>query len=130
MAVTVSPERSPSVDAEELYRIRHSAAHIMAQAVLELFPQAKLAIGPPVENGFYYDFQLPRSLTPDDLAIIEEYMRRIIAEDHPITYRVVAAAEAEALCKDQPFKLELIHGLIEDPSHPTISTYRQDTFED
>ena len=61
-----------------LYKIRHSAAHIMAQAVLEMFPDGKVTIGPPVENGFYYDFDLPRNLTPEDLEAIEKRMRQII----------------------------------------------------
>ena len=63
-----------------LYRIRHSTAHIMAQAVLEMFPDGKITIGPPIENGFYYDFDLPRNLTPEDLEKIEKRMRQIIAE--------------------------------------------------
>ena len=60
---------------ELLYRQRHSAAHIMAEAVLEMFPEAKYAIGPPIENGFYYDFELPRPLTPDDLEQLDKLMR-------------------------------------------------------
>jgi threonyl-tRNA synthetase len=64
----------------DLYRIRHSAAHVMAQAVLEMFPEAKYTIGPPIEDGFYYDFDLPRPLTPEDLQKIEKRMRQIIAE--------------------------------------------------
>src|SRR5688572_1715853 len=60
---------------ERLHRMRHSAAHIMAEAVLEIFPGAKFAIGPPIDTGFYYDFELPRPLTPDDLPVIESKMR-------------------------------------------------------
>ena len=60
---------------EKLYKLRHSTAHVMAEAVLELFPDGKLAFGPPIENGFYYDFDLPRPLTPEDLAEIEKRMR-------------------------------------------------------
>jgi threonyl-tRNA synthetase len=144
----VSPNSDP------YYRLRHSAAHVMAQAVLELFPEGKIAIGPPIENGFYYDFDLPRPLTPDDLAEIEARMRRIIEGDFPFIYRVVSAEEARDLFKDQPYKLELIDGLARgadeygeaadsaDPSEAAIdaapgkpggvviSTYRQDTFED
>src|SRR3972149_12247822 len=68
----------------KLYQIRHSAAHIMAQAVMEMFPgEARIAIGPPIENGFYYDFELPRSLTPEDLEAIEKRMREIVASDVP-----------------------------------------------
>jgi threonyl-tRNA synthetase len=95
----------------ELYRIRHSAAHVMAQAVLEMFPQAKYTIGPPVENGFYYDFDLPRSLTPEDLETIEARMRQIIAGKHAFQKQVVSADEARRIFKDQPYKLELIAGL-------------------
>ncbi len=96
-----------------LYKIRHSAAHIMAQAVMEMFPpgEAQIAIGPPIENGFYYDFDLPRSLTPEDLESIEKRMREIIAEDHPFVRKEVSAGEARAQFKDQPYKLELIDGL-------------------
>ena len=96
-----------------LYKVRHSAAHIMAQAVMEMFPpgEAKIAIGPPIENGFYYDFDLPRSLTPEDLEAIEKRMREIVAEDHPFVRKEVSADEARAQFKDQPYKLELIDGL-------------------
>ena len=96
-----------------LYKVRHSAAHIMAQAVMEMFPpgEAKIAIGPPIDNGFYYDFDLPRSLTPEDLEAIEKRMREIVAEDHPFVRKEVSADEARAQFKDQPYKLELIDGL-------------------
>jgi threonyl-tRNA synthetase len=120
------------------YRLRHSLAHVMAQAVLELFPAGKVAIGPPVENGFYYDFDLPRPLTPEDLGAIEAGMRRIIAKDVPFVYREVGADEARQLFGDQPYKLELIEGLSKgldeygETHHgdTVISTYKQDTFED
>lgn len=128
----VKPETDP------YYRLRHSAAHVMAQAVLELFPEGKIAIGPPIEDGFYYDFDLPRPLTPDDLEEIERRMRRIIAEKHPFVYRVVDPDEARALFRNQPYKLELIEGLLrgqdeygeQGSSSTVISTYRHDTFED
>ena len=95
-----------------LYKIRHSAAHIMAQAVMEMFPgEAKIAIGPPIENGFYYDFDLPRSLAADDLDAIEKRMREIIAEDHPFVRREVSADEARRQFAKQPYKLELVDGL-------------------
>ncbi len=105
---------------DRLYKIRHSAAHIMAQAVLELYPKAKIAIGPPIENGFYYDFDLgkedngngkPRTFTPEDIEKIEKRMRQIIAGKHPFAYRQLSADEARDLYKDQPYKLELIEGL-------------------
>src|SRR5687767_2550677 len=101
----VTPDNDP------LYKLRHSTAHVMAQAVLEMFPDAKIAIGPPVENGFYYDFDLPRTLTPDDLQEIEKRMRRIVQGKHAFVRREVSADEAKALFADQPYKIELIDGL-------------------
>ena len=97
----------------ELYRIRHSAAHIMAQAVTEMFEpgEAKVAIGPPVDDGFYYDFDLPRQLTPDDFKAIEKRMRQIIGARHEFKRTVVSAEEAKAQFADQPYKIELIEGL-------------------
>ncbi|NJK79654.1 MAG: threonine--tRNA ligase [Chloroflexaceae bacterium] len=123
------------------YRLRHSLAHVLAQAVLEIFPDGKIAIGPPIENGFYYDFDLPRPLSTEDLADIEERMRRIVTGDHPFTFREVSADEARTLFKDQPYKLELIDGLAAGQDEygeaadgnngkTVISTYRQDSFED
>ena len=126
----------------DLYKIRHSAAHVMAQAVLEMFPgEAKIAIGPPIEDGFYYDFDLPRSLTPDDLEAIEGRMRQIVAGRHKFVRREVGADEARAQFADQPYKIELIDGLEQGgvdeygnpqaaPSGPIISLYTHDTFTD
>lgn len=132
--------------ADNLYRIRHSAAHVMAQAVLELYPDAKIAIGPPIENGFYYDFDLgmdedgrPRTFRADDLKAIEKRMRQIIGGQHPFVYREVSADEARQLFADQPYKLELVDGLDEGgideygnevQEKTVISTYKHDTFED
>ncbi|MCX8025359.1 MAG: threonine--tRNA ligase, partial [Thermanaerothrix sp.] len=122
-----------------LYRIRHSAAHIMAQAVLEMFPNGKIAIGPPIEDGFYYDFDLPRPLTPEDLEMIEQRMREIIKGDYPFVKKVVTADEARQIFRDQPYKLELIDGLEaggmdEDGNplteKPEISIYAHDKFVD
>src|SRR5512136_1552356 len=123
----------------ELYRIRHSAAHVMAEAVLEMFPEAKYTIGPPIENGFYYDFDLPRPLTPEDLDKIEKRMRQIIAGHHKFIRNVVSADEARQIFKDQPYKLELIDGLEQGgydeygnplDEKPEISIYKSDTFVD
>lgn len=122
-----------------LYRIRHSAAHIMAQAVLEKFPEGKIAIGPPIEDGFYYDFDLPRPLTPEDLQEIETRMRQIIKEAHPFKREVLSADEARQLFKHQPYKLELIdgleHGGVDEDGNPInekpeISIYTHSTFVD
>jgi len=123
----------------QLYKIRHSAAHIMAQAVVEMFPEAKYTIGPPVENGFYYDFDLPRNLTPEDLEQIEKRMRQIIAGKHDFVKKVVSADEARRIFKDQPYKLELIEGLEQGgfdeygnplKEKPEISIYQHDSFID
>ncbi len=123
----------------KLYKIRHSAAHIMAEAVLGLFPDGKIAIGPPIEDGFYYDFDLPRPLTDEDLAAIEQRMREIIKGKYPFIRREVSADEAKKLFADQPYKIELIEGLEKGgldeygnktAEAPIISTYKQDTFED
>jgi threonyl-tRNA synthetase len=139
-------EQSEKAQAEQLYKIRHSAAHIMAEAVLELYPDAKIAIGPPIENGFYYDFDLgkdeqgkPRTFQPDDLDKIARRMRQIIGGKFPFVYRQVSADDARDLFANQPYKLELIDGLAkgevdeygnEVESAPVISTYKHDTFED
>ena len=88
--------------------IRHSTAHVMAQAVQQAFPEAKLGIGPPVENGFYYDFQVDRAFTPDDLKSIESRMRDIVKQGQRFVRREVTDAEARAELADEPFKLELI----------------------
>jgi threonyl-tRNA synthetase len=124
----------------ELYRIRHSASHVMAQAVMEMFPgQARIAIGPPIDDGFYYDFDLPRPLTPEDLQAIESRMREIIAEDRPFVREALSADEARRLFADQPYKIELIAGLegggqdeygTEIDGKPEISIYRDGDFVD
>jgi len=110
-----------------LYRIRHSAAHIMAEAVVEIFPDAQLAIGPPIEDGFYYDFDLPRTLTDADLLEIETKMKSIISEEHQFERRVVERDEAERMFSEQRYKLELIRDL---PGSEEISIYSQRHFTD
>ncbi len=123
----------------QLYKIRHSAAHVMAQAVLEMFPDGKISIGPPIENGFYYDFDLPRNLTPEDLEQIEKRMRQIVQGKHEFKKKVVSAEEAREIFKDQPYKIELIDGLEKGgfdeygnplKEKPEISIYQQDSFID
>ncbi len=96
---------------EQLHKLRHSTAHVMAEAVLEMFPEGKLAFGPPIENGFYYDFDLPRPLTPEDLVEIEARMKEIIKGDYPFLYRDVSVDEARAIFGDQPYKLDQIERL-------------------
>jgi threonyl-tRNA synthetase len=111
----------------------------MAQAVLEMFPDGKITIGPPVEDGFYYDFDLSRNLTPEDLEQIEKRMRQIIAGKHEFKRRAVSAQEARQIFQDQPYKLELIEGLEKGgldeygnplQEKPEISVYQHDSFVD
>ncbi|HEY8490482.1 MAG TPA: threonine--tRNA ligase, partial [Dehalococcoidia bacterium] len=92
---------------ERLTRMRHSAAHVMAQVVLELFPEAKFAIGPPIDTGFYYDFDLPRPLTPEDLEAIERRMREVMAQRYAFVHDEITKDEARKLFADQPYKLEI-----------------------
>lgn len=96
-----------------LYEIRHSASHVLAQAVLALFPDAKLGIGPAIDDGFYYDFDLSRTLTPDDLIDLEQKMAAILAEDQVFSTYVLDRAQTEAVIADseQPYKLEIIRDL-------------------
>ncbi len=88
--------------------LRHSTTHVMAQAVQDLFPEATLGIGPPVENGFYYDFDVPRAFTPDDLRAIEQKMRQIVKQGQQFSRRVVSDGDARAELAGEPYKLELI----------------------
>jgi threonyl-tRNA synthetase len=88
--------------------LRHSTAHVLAQAVQDLFPKAKLGIGPPIENGFYYDFDVPQPFHPDDLDRIEKRMREIVKEGQAFSRRAVSDEEARAELADEPYKLELI----------------------
>ena len=111
---------------ERLHRMRHSAAHIMAEAVLGLLPGAKFAIGPAIEHGFYYDFELPRSLGSEELGEIEKRMRRTIKANHPFVHREIDKEEARRLFADQPYKLELIDGIEND----TLSLYEHGPFTD
>ena len=107
-------------------RMRHSGAHVLAEAVLRLFPDARLGIGPPIENGFYYDFELPRPLSPDDLAAIESYMRESIAADKRFERRPISREDAERLFREQPFKLELINEF----GDGNLSVYQHGDFVD
>jgi threonyl-tRNA synthetase len=117
--------------------MRHSAAHVLAEAVLDLFPGTKLGIGPVIADGFYYDFLLPRPLTPDDLPAIEARMRESIAADHAFEFSELPPAEARAALveRDQPFKVEIVDDLLaaaeRDGGDPPRTTfYRQGPFID
>lgn len=111
---------------EKLEIIRHSAAHVMAEAVQSIFPDAKFGIGPAIKDGFYYDFDLPRALTPEDLPAIEAKMKEIIKGGAEFVRSEVSLDEAKELFADQPYKLELISELDDE----TISVYRQGDFTD
>src|SRR5207247_4558948 len=92
--VMAKTERKADHGDEALYALRHSTAHVMAGAVLELFPGAKFGFGPPVQDGFYYDFDLPRALAPEDLATIEEKMRDVVKADTPFEHRDMSVPDA------------------------------------
>jgi threonyl-tRNA synthetase len=131
----------------ELYRIRHSAAHVMAEAVLQRFPEAKLAIGPPIEDGFYYDFDLGRdengktiTFSPEDLEQIEASMKQLLKQNAPFEQSAMSVSEAQAFFADQPFKLELIEelaaGKVDEDGNPIsepvedVGIYRHRNFVD
>ncbi|SHE84534.1 threonyl-tRNA synthetase [Caldanaerobius fijiensis DSM 17918] len=116
-------------DQEGMDIFRHTSSHILAQAVKRIFPEAKLAIGPAIENGFYYDFDIDHAFTPDDFQRLEEEMHKIIKEDYKIERFELSRSEAIALMKsrNEPYKVELIENLPEDA---TISFYKQGEFVD
>ena len=111
----------------ELSTLRHSTAHVMAEAVLELFPDAQIAIGPAIENGFYYDFDLPRPLTDADLEVITKNMRKIINSGKSFVRKEVTRDEAREIFKNQKYKLELLDAI---PEGETVTTYTQGGFTD
>ena len=113
-------------ESDWLEKMRHSAAHVMAEVVGSLFPDAKFGIGPSIENGFYYDFELPRSLTLDDLPTIEDKMKEIVAQNVPFIREEVTKEEAHRIFAKQPYKLELIDELPDEK----VSIYNQGSFTD
>src|SRR5213079_640647 len=129
-ALEVVTERSP----EALELIRHDAAHVMATAVMELYPGVKISIGPPIEDGFYYDFEFPDGVTLSeaDLPAIEERMRAHVKADEPFARLDVSVGEAlERFAReDQPYKVELIEDLVRDQGVETVSLYSNDGFTD
>jgi threonyl-tRNA synthetase len=128
--VEIVTDRSP----EALELIRHDAAHVMATAVMELFPGTKISIGPPIENGFYYDFEFPEGVkvSDDDLARIEDRMREHIAADEPFVRTEVDPSEAERrfAAEGQDYKVELIRDLVAGEGVETVSLYRNGPFTD
>jgi len=124
-ALVLGKERQEAED-EKLETMRHSAAHVMAEAVQYIFPDAKFGIGPAIEHGFYYDFDLPRPLTPNDLPVIEAKMGEIIASNTPFSRDEVTKEEARRSFAAQPYKLELIDEIQDEK----VSLYRQGSFVD
>ena len=108
---------------EPLPTLRHSTSHVMAQAVKRLFPEVKVAIGPAIEDGFYYDFLKATPFTPEDLERIERVMREIVKADYPFTREEMERERAIAFFEErgEPFKVEILRGL----AAPTVSIYRQ-----
>jgi len=125
---------------EKLHAMRHSAAHVMAQAVMELFPGTKLGFGPAIEDGFYYDFELPRAITPDDLPAIEARMKEIVKGKHAFKHAELTIDAARQQFAAQPFKLDQVaalargemgeHGEAAAKPAESVSTYTHDTFTD
>ena len=116
-----------SIETNELQTLRHSASHILAQAVKRLFPEAKLTIGPAIDNGFYYDFDIETPFSREDLDNLEAEMKKIVKENLKIERFELPRAEALELMKDEPYKVELINEL---PDGETISFYKQGEFTD
>ncbi|CDS49910.1 Threonyl-tRNA synthetase [Polaromonas sp. CG9_12] len=116
-------------DADGLELIRHSAAHLLAYAVKELFPEAQVTIGPVIENGFFYDFSYKRPFTPEDLVAIEKRMTELVAKDEPVTRRVLPRDEAVAHFKSmgEHYKAEIIASI---PANEDVSLYQEGAFED
>lgn len=119
-------KNAPSLEAK-----RHSLAHILAQAVLDMFPEAKLGVGPAIENGFYYDFELPRTLIPEDLPILEKKMKHIVKQNQQFTSEMKPADDAIAYLKEinQPYKVELAAGFKED-GYDELGFHRNGPFVD
>jgi threonyl-tRNA synthetase len=126
-APSAGPDLSHYPGGEELYRLRHSAAHILATAVTELFPDVHVAGGPPVEGGFYYDFAKPTPFTPEDLEKIEARMRDIVAADQPFEYAEKSRQEAAEIWSNEKYKL---HFLSQIPADAKVTTYRNGPFLD
>ncbi len=118
--------------AERLHTMRHSAAHVLATAMLEYMPEAKLTIGPAIEDGFYYDFDLPRTLTPEDIDALSERMERIIRQKQVFEHSTLPVEEAKAFFREQgqDYKVELIEDLERDANAEHVSIYQNGDFID
>jgi threonyl-tRNA synthetase len=120
--------QKPSAElAEHRSKMRHSAAHVLAEVVLDMFPEAQLTIGPPTQDGFYYDFAVDTPFTPEDLKKIERQMRKSIGRNHPFIEREVSRNEAAEIVKGNVFKLEILEGI---PEGETVTFCSHGDFED
>ena len=117
-------------DHEKIYKIRHTMAHVMAYAVKQIFGEVKFGIGPVIEDGFYYDFELPRSLVLEDLSLIEEKMKDIINNRYQVSNESIGFEEARQRYSNQPYKLELINELEQSPENSSVSIYGIGEFSD
>lgn len=114
---------------EKLFKLRHTASHILAQAVCRLFPDVKLGIGPATEDGFYYDFEFKKPISEKDLPRIEDEMKKIVQENLPVKKQIITLKEAREFFKNQPYKLEIIDE-IEKQHLENVSVYTQGEFSD
>ena len=123
------PIEDTKANPDDLYRIRHSATHILAEAVGELYPGVKYAIGPPIEDGFYYDFDLPKPLKEEDFERIEAKMKEIVKRNSPFERIEMERADARVVCEssEQPYKVQLIDDL---PEGEQITFYKQGDWQD
>lgn len=126
MAMTLVAQERLAAD-ESLFKKRHSLAHVMAEAVMQLIPEAQIAIGPPVDTGFYYDFELPRALSPDDFTAIEAKMREILKSKAKFEKQVVTKDQARSVFQGQKYKQLLLDGLSDSEE---ISLYHSHEFTD
>ena len=133
----MSKENEIPYEESDLYRIRHSAAHVMAEAVVELFPEAQLAIGPPIEDGFYYDFDLgknengkPNTFSEEDLAKIESLFKKKLKKNAKFEQSTKSVADALEFFQEEPYKVELINDLVSDQGVETVSIYQHRDFVD
>jgi len=117
-------------DHEKIYKIRHTMAHVMAYAVKQIFGEVKFGIGPVIEDGFYYDFELPRSLVLEDLSLIEEKMKDIINNGYQVSNESISFEEARQMFSNQPYKLELVNEFAQNPESPSVSIYRIEKYSD
>jgi threonyl-tRNA synthetase len=119
-----------NIEHEKLYKIRHTLAHVMAYAVKQIFEEVKFGIGPVIEDGFYYDFELPRPLVPEDLNLIEEKMKDIINNGYQVLNEAISFDEAHQMFSDQIYKLELVNELAQSPENSSVSIYKIGDFID